>query len=293
MTHLSHSPRLARLAALPLSAVLAAGLWMPAQAAPDPNPTTNTGTLNRARRADRDVLRGTIERVYSARSFDLRDRDGRVYRVDLPFSVGLQSGLNVRVSGDLNGSNFSARVVSISQDDPRDAGNDNDPYGLNNDYPGNSQNDNTGQTGAGIRAELVGRVTRLLSRTSFDVRSDGGQVYRVQTDRALDASVREGDTIIVRGNYDGRVLRATSASEIGAGNGADQGQLGQLVDFPGTITSLDSGRGEARVRADNGSIYIVSAGRAALDGLRVGNRVRVAGHYRFGRVEADALTRIY
>lgn len=287
---LTHS---ASLVALPLAAVLAASSFStPVQAAPAPNPGAGYGTADRTRRADRDVLRGTIERVYSARSFDLRARDGQLYRVSLPFSLGLQSGLSARVSGDLNGSNFNARVVSISQFDPRDADNS-DPYGLNNDYPGNTQNGNYGQTGAGIRAELVGRVTRLLNGTTFDVRSDSGQVYRVQTDRALDASIRVGDTIIVRGNYDGRILRATSASQTGPNNGADNSELGQLVDFPGTIASLDLNRGEARVRADNGSLYVVSGGRAALDGFRVGDRVRVAGHYRFGRVEVDALTRAY
>lgn len=293
---MSHfSPK--NLVALSVATVLAAGLWMPAQveAAPDPNPPAGYGTQDRNRRADRDVLRGTVERVESARRFDLRARDGRTYRVNLPFSLGLQSGLKVRVSGDLRGSTFDARMIAISNDDSYD----DDDYGNSNSGNGNYGNGNGGNGNYGNNngnyqgqsVILRGQVTRIISRTDFEVRDDDdGKIYRVTTQRALDYSVRVGSRIETRGVLNGNRISSDYASENGVNNDND---YGKSVDFPATVQSLLLNIGEATVRADNGYTYRVKASRSLLDGLRVGQRVQVRGTYRDNVVQANTLSRIY
>ena len=291
---MSRFPVSARLAALPLAAVLAAGLWAPAQAAPDPNPPTGYDRADRARRPHNDLLRGTIVRVFSARTFDLRNREGRTYRVNLPFSVGLQSGLGVRVRGDLQGSTFEARVLSLGDFDDRDEYGDNNGPGYGN---GSDPGYGTGNgSGYGRSVVLTGRVTRLYSRTEFDVRDDDdGTIYRVSTRDALDSSVRVGDRIQARGDLNGSSIRADYASEIGGtgGNTGGDDRFGKAVDFPATLQSVLLNLGEATVRADNGSYYRVKADRNRLDDFRLGQRVRVRGTYRDGVVVADAITGIY
>lgn len=237
---------------LGLSALLSVGILAPAFAAPDPNPPTRSQGSDRARRGD--TLRGTVERVYSARSFDLRANDGRTYRVNMRVSVGLQTQTNVRVVGDLNGSTFEARLVTVGEfnNDSTDDGygsygnngsynNGGDGYGnnpggySNGDYnnpggynngdgynPGGNNNPGGYNPGGnnpsdyqGQSVTLRGRVTRFISRTDFEVRDDDdGRVYRVRTNDDLPYSVREGDRIEARGELNGTTIRANSAVEI-------------------------------------------------------------------------------
>lgn len=309
MFNTSNRARRARVAsALSLATLLSVGIWSPTQAAPDPNPPIRgEADRNRAGQNTRaDVLRGTVDRVYSARSFDLRADDGRTYRVNMRFAVGLEPRSNVRVRGDLNGSTFDARTVTVGDfrddrynDDRYDDNYNNGDYGNNGGYNnGGNGNNNNGQY-QGQTVTLRGRVTRFYSRTDIEVRDDDdGRIYRVQTDRALDYSIREGDRIEARGVLNGTTIRANSAVEIGgnsgnAGNNGNNGNNGDatLVNFSGPIESIDLNREEARVRAGNGYTYTISARRSQLDNFRVGQRVRVQGKWINQRVEVTQITR--
>ena len=281
-------------------------MWAPlqVQAAPDPNPPVPAGDLDRSQRGqsyNRDVLRGTITRVYGARSFDLRADDSRVYRVNLPFSVGLQADTQARISGELRGSTFEARRITLGDfsdernnrpDDRYDDRYD-DGYGTGNGgYYGGADNGGAPNY-QGQNVTLTGRVTRVLNRNEIEVRDDDdGRIYRVRTDTTLDNSVREGDRIEARGELNGTTIRATSAVAIGDyGNGNPGRNDATFVNFSGPLLSIDLGREEARVRAGNGYTYTIRARRATLDNFRVGERVRVQGDWLNQRVEVTSLTR--
>ena len=316
--------RRARVAsALSLATLLSVGIWSPTQAAPDLVPPVR-GEVDRNRRNDRvrgDTLRGTVDRVYSARSFDLRTNEGRIYRVNIRVSVGLETRTNVRVMGDLNGSTFDARAITVGDfgDDRYDDGYNNGGYGNNggtgnNDGYGNNggtgnngatgNNDGYGNNGGtnngqyqGQNVVLRGRVVRFISRTDIEVRDDDdGRIYRVQTNRAVPYSIREGDRIEARGELNGNTIRAELTSETGGSvgnngnNGNNRGDA-VFVNFSGPILSLDLNREEASVRADNGYTYTLRARRATLDNFRVGQRVRVQGNWINERVEVTQLTR--
>ena len=313
MTIFSRAPR--RALTFSLAAALAAGLWMPAhaQSAPDPNPPLGYSTNNRARG---NALAGTITRVYSARSLDLRADDGRVYRVNLPVAIGLQAGTTVRVRGELRGSTFTARTVTIGDLNDRDDngynnGNNNGNGGYNNSgdgydngnggynnggYDNGNGGYNNGNGGYpdnnynGQQVVLRGRVTRIFSRVDFEVRDDDdGRVYRVKTDESLAREIGVGDSVETRGALNGTTIRAQFATAQGTfGNPNDV-----AVDFPARIETIDLYNEEASVRGDNGRIYRIHLRRARLDDFRVGQRVRVKGVNAAGRVEVSDLTRVY
>ena len=311
--------------ALSLAAFLAAGLWAPrAQAIPDPNPPLRSGNgagdVDRARRGDRpnsdalrgdalrgdalrgDALRGTVARALGPRSFDLRSNDGHIYRVNTRVAIGLEAGTAVRVMGDLNGSTFDARLITVGDfgsdrpgdvyDAPSNDGNyGNGNYGdgnYNGGYDSGAPDDN-GQT-----VTLTGRIVAFYSRTEFDVRDDDdGRVYRVRTRTALPNSVRVGDRTQTRGQLNGNSIRAEFSREFDGTIGDPVGNpnAGVFVNFSGPITSIDSNRGEARVRAGNGYTYTLRARPAELDRFRTGQTVRVQGNWLNERVEVTQLTR--
>lgn len=312
--------------ALGLSALLSVGILAPAFAAPNPNPPARSQSANRARRGD--VLRGTVARVYNANSFDLRAGDGRTYRVNMRVPLGLQKQSEVRVVGDLRGSTFEARLVTVGDfgndrtgDGYSDSNDYNDNSGYNNpgDYnpgnnnggynnPGDYNNGNNNPGGnnpsdyQGQSVTLRGRVTRFISRTDFEVRDDDdGRIYRVRTNDNLPFSVREGDRIEARGELNGTTIRANSAVEIDGSVGntgnpdnpdnPDNNGAGTYVSFTGPIISLDLNREEARVRAGNGYTYTIRARRSTLGNFRVGQTVRVQGNWVNQRVETTSLTR--
>ena len=319
----SRAPRRAPI--LALSALLAAGVFVPAlaQSAPDPNPPIANGTFDRARRNDRNgqLLRGTITRVYSVRSLDVRADDGRIYRVSLPVSIGLQVGTDVRLRGDLNGSSFNARVVSLGQfNDRNDDGysnnggyNNNGGYsnggggyqngggGYGDDGYGGVYNNNGGYQnggypddngGYGQQVILRGRVTRIYNRADFEVRDDDdGRVYRVTTNVPLASSVRVGDRLETRGALNGNRITATSAGAIGSSDNGNNGTRDVAVNFPGRIDSIDLYNERANVRGDNGRVYPIHLRRTRLDDFRVGQRVRVQGVTIGGVVEVSDLSR--
>ena len=79
------------ISALGLSAMLSVGILAPAFAAPDPNPPIYSQSNDRNQSGNRfrgDVLRGTVDRVSNANSFDLRAQDGRIYRVNMRVPLG-------------------------------------------------------------------------------------------------------------------------------------------------------------------------------------------------------------
>ena len=307
---LARSARVA--SALGLSALLSVGILAPAIAAPDPNPPIRSGNLDRNRRGD--MLRGTVERVYNANSFDLRAKDGRTYRVNMRVPLGLQKQSEVRVVGDLRGSTFEARLVTVGDfgNDHYDDGygdyNNNDGYnnggysndggnynggGYNNGGNYNNNGNNPPSDYQGQQVTLTGRVTRFYSRSDFDVRDDDdGTIYRVRSDNSLPNSVREGDRIEARGELNGNTIRANSAVEIGDNtNNGNQNNGGTYVNFSGPILSIDLNREEARVRAGNGYTYTIRAPRSQLNNFRVNQRVRVEGNWSNERVETTSLTR--
>lgn len=303
----SNWARHARLtSALSLATLTSVGIWSPTQAAPDPNPPIR-GDIDRNRAGQNnraDVLRGTVARVFSSRSFDLRADDGRTYRVNMRFALGLEARSNVRVRGDLRGSNFDARTVTVG-DFRDDRYNDDDRYDdnygnggntNNGGYNNNGGNTNNGQY-QGQSVILRGRVTRVISRTDVEVRDDDdGRVYRVQSDRPFNYTVREGDRIEARGTLNGNTIRADSTTGIGTNDG-NNGNIGgnqggaTFVNFSGPIESIDLGREEARVRAGNNYVYTIRARRSQLDDFRVGQRVRVQGNWVNQRVEVTQISR--
>ena len=329
MFNTSTLARRARLtSALSLATLLSVGIWSPTQAAPDPNPPIGGGLDRRAGQNNSnraDVLRGTVDRVFSARSFDLRADDGRIYRVNMRFALGLEARSNVRVRGDLNGSTFDARTVTVGEfkddrynDDPYndnnggDYGNggynnngngghnNNGNGGYNNNgnggYNNNGDYNNNGNNGQyqGQTVTLRGQVTRVFSRTDIEVRDDDdGRIYRVQSDKPFNSVVREGDRIEVRGELNGNTIRADSSSGIGADNGNYGGNNNDanFVTFSGPIESIDLNREEATVRAGNGYVYTIRASRSQLDDYRVGQRVRVQGNWINQRVEVTQISR--
>ncbi len=291
------------ISALGLSALLSVGILAPAFAAPDPNPPIFSQSNDRNRSSSNlrgDVLRGTVDRVYNANSFDLRAKDGRTYRVNMRVPLGLQKQSEVRVIGDLRGSAFEARLVTVG-----DFSNDRYDDGYGNTNNGNTNNGNTNNGNGnynpapgnyqGQQVTLTGRVTRFYSRTDFEVRDDDdGTIYRVRTDNALPYSIREGDHIEARGELNGKTIRANSAISVGDnynGNQNNQTNGGSYVSFSGPILSIDLNREEARVGAGNGYTYTISARRSTLDNFRVNQRVRVEGNWINDRVETTLLTR--
>ena len=313
MFNTSTFARRARLAsALSLATLLSVGIWSPttSHAAPDPNPPIGGGLDRRAGQNNpnrADVLRGTVDRVFSARAFDLRADDGRIYRVNMRFALGLETRSNVRVRGDLNGSTFDARTVTVGEfkddrynddnnGDYNNGGYNNGNYG-NNGNNGGYNNGNYGNNGGQYQGQTVtlrGRVTRVYSRTDIEVRDDDdGHVYRVQSDRPFNYNVREGDRVETRGILNGNTIRADSSSGIGADNGNNGGNNGNanFVNFSGPIERIDLNREEATVRAGNGYVYTIRARRSQLDDYRVGQRVRVQGNWINQRVEVTQLSR--
>lgn len=285
MIKTSNWARRARVAsALSLATLTSVGIWAPVQAAPDPNPPMRRDNNRRG-----DALRGTVDRVYSARSFDLRTNDGRIYRVNLRVSVGLETRTNVRVMGDLNGSNFDARAILIT--DSNDNLYDDDRYDNNNNGGYNDDRYDNNDQYQGQSVILRGRVTRVINRNEVEVRDDDdGRIYRVRTDRALDYSIREGDRIEARGELNGNDIRAESIIETD-GNVGNNNNDASFVNFSGPILSIDLNREEATVRAGNGYTYTLRARRSQLDDFRVGQRVRVQGNWINERVEVTQLTR--
>lgn len=291
--------------ALGLAALLSVGILAPAFAAPDPNPPIFSQSNDRNRPGNNfrgDVLRGTVNRVYNANSFDLRAQDGRTYRVNMRVPLGLQKQSEVRVIGDLRGSTFEARLVTVG-----DFSNDRYDDGYGNTNNGNYNNGNNNGNGnynppgnyQGQQVTLTGRVTRFYSRSDFEVRDDDdGTIYRVRTDNSLPNSIREGDRIEARGELNGNSIRANSAVEVGDNyngnnnqNNGNQNNGGSYVSFSGPILSIDLDREEARVRAGNGYTYTISARRSQLDDFRVNQRVRVEGNWVNERVETTSLVR--
>ena len=277
--------------ALGLASLLSAGIWAPTFAAPDPNPPIRSGNADRNRRADArrgDVLRGIVSRVYNANSFDLRANDGRVYRVNMRVPLGLQTQSEVRVVGDLNGSTLEARLVTVG-----DFAYDRNDGGYYDDrYEDNTNNLPPAPNYQGQLVTLTGRVTRIYSRTDFEVRDDDdGAIYRVRSDDALANSVRTGDRVEVRGELNGNSIRANSAIAIGDNYGGAQNDGGTYVNFSGPILSIDLNREEARVRAGNGYTYTLGVRRSTLNTFRVGQTVRVQGNWLNQRVEVTSLTR--
>ena len=270
--------------ALSFATLLGVGIWSPSQAqvmlAPNMSMAGDADRDNRNMYMVNDTLSGTVERVLSANSFDLRANDGYVYRVNLPVSVGLVTRTNVRVTGALNGSMFDARTILINYD------------GANSyNYPPNADNYNSYQRQNVI---LHGRVVRFSNRSDIDVRDeDDGHVYRVITDRPLSNSIGEGARVEARGYLDGNTIRVDSANgvaEPAVNNGyMDKPTTGIPVTFSGPLLDVDLYRQTARVRAGNGSTYTLLVPRSALAEFRVGQRVRVQGNWLNERVEVTRI----
>ena len=254
---------------------------------------------------NRTRLRGTVERVYSTRSFDLRTQDGQIVRVKTDSDLNLQVGATTVVRGELRGKTFFAERVN-RRDDNR-AGNQN---GVSN-------------------VELRGEVVEVESRRALRVRdSDDGRILRVQLQNNLNSRISRGDLVLVRGTFDGTILRAdagqvqllsddnridgnygngnvygnngngygygNNGNVYGNGNnnyGTNNGVYGRSVSFPATVRVVR--RGEVEVRGDNGRTYIVRFTSNARTNLRVNDRVRVNGVTRNGYIEMAQLNRAY
>lgn len=232
-----------------------------------------------------DRIRGTVARVYSGRNFDLRLPNGDIVRIKTDYYTQVRPGDRVTAVGQFKGKTLYANFVNTRDD-----------------RPGYGNGNNT-------RAEVRGEVVAVDGPRTLRVRSqDTGRVVRVQTREDLNRRISRGDLVVVRGLFDGSVVRAdygqvrllsddnrldgnpnTGNSNYGD-PGYNNGNFGQSVSFPATVTSVRA-RG-VEVRGDNGQTYIVRLSPDQVNDLRTGDRVQVQGTTGDGFIDATQLNRI-
>lgn len=145
----------------------------------------NSGTYGGYNNGTSILLRGVVERVYSSRSFDLRTQDGQIVRVKSDFDLNLREGDTTTVRGELRGKTFYAQSTGRRNDN----------------LPGNGN--------GAQRVELRGEVVQVDGRRALRVRDeDDGRIIRVQLQSNLNSRISRGDLVLVRGTFDGSLLRA-------------------------------------------------------------------------------------
>jgi translation initiation factor IF-1 len=200
----------------------------------------NNGGYNNGTNANSTRLRGTVERVYSSRSFDLRTQNGQIVRVKSDSDLNLQVGDTTTVRGELRGKTFYAERINRRDDN----------------LPGNQ--------GRETRVELRGQVIAVEGRRALRVRdNDDGRILRVQTQGNLNSRISRGDLVVVRGTFDGSFLRAdarqvqlvsyNNRTNGNNGDGYGYGNNGNVYGNNGN--GYGYGNGNGNVYGNNGNGY--------------------------------------
>jgi len=243
----------------------------------------NNGDWNRDQ-AQRVTHTGVVISAFAGNGFTLRTDSGRTLRVQANNTVprNLSNGDRVSVYGYASNNGMfigeSVRVLSSAGRDGRDGWwnrdrDDRDEYGEDDWY---RRDVNTERTVSGV-------VTRDLGGNAFELRTDDGRLVTVRARNGEPARLTRGDRVVVQGRFNTNRNEFVSDSVRITRN-----EVGGRVNFPGTVTSVDSAN-RLRVRGDNGRTYTIATRSGLPSSLRSGDRVRVTGDVRRGIVAADRI----
>lgn len=203
-------------------------------------------------------LTGIVVRDLPGNEFELRASNGSLYTVrDRTIEpIRLTAGDQVEARGVFSGRVFLADYVRIVSNDD------------------------------GRRVDFPGTVTFVQSRYRLTIRGDNGRSYTVNSRLQLSTAINSGDRVRVIGTVNNATITADQVLLLN-----NQGtQLGQRIEFTGTVTRVDNYLvRQLEVRGDNGQIYLVRFRDAS--NFRRNERVRVIGTLRQGYVEASQVTR--
>jgi len=237
---------------------------------PDDNYTnrdSNNRDYNKSDYYDDRTITGIVTRDLGGNNFEVRTDDGRLVTVRARNGepTRLSRGDEVTLQGDFDRSRnmFVADSVNV----------------LN-------ESDVNGRA-------LRGVVTRDLTGNIFEIRTDDGRTVRVRARNDEPTRLSRGDRVTVRGRYnqnrDEFVAHTVRIARDGNNNLPNNSSFSG-VNFPGTVTSVDSAT-RLRVRGDNGRTYTINARTAGMIyNVRSGDRVRITGNVRNGEVLADSVS---
>ncbi len=215
------------------------------------------------------VVSGIVSRVVNSREFDVRV-GARSVRVRSYAFQNLKPGDYVVARGQLRGNTMRAETVTRRDDNVR------------------------GNQGRETVLDFRGQVVEVEGAQSLRVRATNKRTYAVRTVGAMNRLISRGDTVRVRGTFDGSFVRADNGAVIllvdsDSSNGGIRN--GTRVNFRATVTRLLR-RGQIEVRNAKGQILVVHAPAALIGYVRVGDQVRVQGVTRTGFVEASNIDRV-
>ena len=203
------------------------------------------------------TIRGVVTRdLPNARRFEIRTDSGALItiRSTLNQPAGLRVGNRVELRGQYSGKFFDASNVAV----------------LDN---------NQGQT------TIAGTVVSILNNRRLTLRGVGGRVYTVHVPGGITSTIQPGVSVRATGHLSGNVLQRATLTYTGGGL---LPLPGQNIDWSATVVSRNIARDSLVVRWNNRN-YTVNYRRP--EDFRVGDRVRVRGVYRNGKVNASSIER--
>lgn len=208
--------------------------------------------------------RGFVTRVRSRDYFDFRASDGRTYRVigaDDNDRFDVTTGQSVEVRGALTQDIIVASRVRNSSG------------------------------GWGNRAvDFPGWVVSVNGYNRFTVRGDNGRTYTIDSRSRLPYSLSAGDYVRIIGTSSYGSVTADQVVILRDDSGYGGGNYGdRVVDFPGTVVSVDRYRNTLSVRGENGITYTVTTNDA--DRFNARDVVRVVGYFDGYTVRATSVAR--
>ena len=214
------------------------------------------------------VVSGVVSRVYNSREFDLRVGKRNV-RVRSDAFLNLKVGDSVVARGQLRGNTMRAETVTRRDDNAR------------------------GRTAIDFR----GQVVEVEGPQALRVRATNGRTYAVRTIGGMNRSISRGDTVRVRGTFDGSFVRADNGAVtlLRDSNVPQVGNSiiknGTRVNFRATITRLVS-RGQVEVRNAKGQFFLVHGPATLTNLVRGGDQVQIQGVVRTGFIAATSIVRV-
>jgi hypothetical protein len=149
--------------------------------------------------------------------------------------------------------------------------------------------DDEEETDESLRVDFPATVTKVISEVTIEVRGGNGRAYKVEYD-SDSKRFKVGSPIRVMGIADGLdVSNAILIERPDDSNPVSQGRFQQAVevDFPARISGIDTKRGRAIVRGEDGNDYRLRGDD--VEDFKVGDRVQVRGVSRYGIVEVRSL----
>lgn len=221
----------------------------------------------------RITRRGTITNVIDAAVFEMRGDDGITYRVQGTFRAQRNTAPVVRIGDrvEVRGAFDRDRILIAENVNILDRRED-------------------GGT-VGTRVKLQGTVYRVFDANAFDLRTDDGRVYRINTRNNDARRLAVDQRVDVTGTIIGsRTVITDSVRVVGYGNDSG-GSQGNQVNFTGIVTRTDRFLMlyTLHVRSDNGQQHQVFYNGA--NTFEVNDRVRVIGTVQNGRVVSNNISR--